>query len=84
VTFGSGHLVAPFSFGGGEFLAENVTFSGPIVPFPLTDGLIGFSFANFVETPNGFTATGSFTSLAAPEPASAGLFALAFLACRRR
>ena len=61
------------SFGGTEFMNLNdVTFTGPVLPFPVDMESFAFSFANqeLVNGDGSFTATAAFTSSALPEPAT--------------
>lgn len=76
IDFGSALLNASLSFGASDFIGQNVTFSGSIIPAPLSQEAFAFSFANPVATANGFTVTSALTSSAVPEPASLALMAL--------
>lgn len=72
-------------FGATEFLAtNNVTFSGPILPFPIESESFSFAFANQQPFGDGFTATAAFTSSAVPEPASLALLAVGGCCLLRR
>jgi hypothetical protein len=79
IDFDSALLNGSLSFGASDFIGQNVTFSGSIIPTPLTDEAFAFSFANPIATPNGFTVTAAFTSSAVPEPASLALIALSIV-----
>ncbi len=75
IAFGSAHLNL-IGFGATEFLStDEVEFTGPILPGPVTEEEFSFAFAN--QTPSGpggsFTVTASFTSSAVPEPGSVAL-----------
>jgi hypothetical protein len=76
IDFDSALLNASLGFGASDFVGQNVTFSGSVIPTPLTDEAFAFSFANPIATPTGFTVTSAFTSSAIPEPASLALMAL--------
>jgi hypothetical protein len=86
ISFESATLVTPQGFGGSDFAANDVTFSGPIVPPGLHDEAFAFSFANPRGDFENYTVTASFTSSGVPEPASVVLVALGGLAAliRRR
>lgn len=87
IDFTSATLVQPFVFGASEFVAEDVTFSGPATNgLPLTSEQFAFSFANPMLTGNGATWTASFTSSATivPEPASLVLLVMGAVASLKR
>jgi hypothetical protein len=86
ISFESATLVTPQGFGGSDFAANDVTFSGPIVPDGLYDEAFAFSFANPRGDFENYTVTASFTSSGVPEPASVVLVALGGLVAliRRR
>ncbi len=79
IGFDSGQLFAPFGFGASTLVGHNVSFSGPIITFPLEEELFSFSFANQITTPDGFTWTAAFTSSAIPEPATLTLLVVGAL-----
>lgn len=86
ISFESATLVTPQGFGGSDFAANDVSFSGPIVPPGLEDEAFAFSFANPKGDFENYTVTASFTSSGVPEPASVVLVALGGVAAliRRR
>lgn len=84
ITFQSAVLLPTIAFGASDFQANDVTISGPAVPFPLFDEAFAFSFANPVITAEGWTVTSAFTSSAVPEPATLVLLAIGGLAVLRR
>ncbi len=83
ITFQSGTL-SQNGVGGSDLFGNNVAFSGPGVPAGLTQETFNFSFANLASTPNGTTATASFTSSAVPEPATLGAIGIGIAALLRR
>ena len=92
IEFDSG-LVWRQSFGADEaFVAENVVITGSKITDILSQEQFSFGFANRAKLPghadwnDGFTATASFTSSAAPEPATIAMLsigALAFIGRKR-
>lgn len=87
ISFAGATLTNGISFGASDFVGQNVTISGSIVPYPVTQDAFAFSFANPVGSVSQFTATAAFTSsgtLDVPAPASAALFGLAGLSVTRR
>jgi hypothetical protein len=86
IDFDAAILFSPFGFGASALVGHDVSFSGPIITFPLEEELFAFSFANQITTPDGFTWTAAFTSSAIPEPATLTLLAIGglALAARRR
>jgi hypothetical protein len=86
VSFENGY-VDYYNFGADEFFGENVTISGSEITGMLSEEEFSFTFANKKPLPgsgNGFTATASFTSSAAPEPATICLLGLGALVFPRR
>jgi MYXO-CTERM domain-containing protein len=89
IDFTGASLSNILSLGASDFLAQGVTFSGPIVAsFPgLTDEQFGFSFANpVVIDPQHYTVTSAFTSSATvtPTPAALSVLGLGGLVAARR
>ncbi|MBI5864062.1 MAG: PEP-CTERM sorting domain-containing protein [Planctomycetes bacterium] len=85
ISFASGTLTSPTTFGASDFVGQNVVFGGPIIPPGLSDETFAFSFANPAGTLENYTVTAAFTSSAVPEPAAIALLAIgAVLAIRRR
>lgn len=79
ISFQSGTLTSPVGTGASDFVGDNVTFSGPIIPAgSLTNEAFAFSFANPRGTIENYTVTSAFTSSAdrIPEPSSLALIAL--------
>ncbi|RMF83043.1 MAG: hypothetical protein D6744_05435, partial [Planctomycetota bacterium] len=67
IDFDAGTLNLPFGFGASFAAGDNVTFSGPIIPGPLTDETFAFSFANPQPAgQQGTSYTAAFTSSAIP------------------
>lgn len=82
ISFDSGVLTSPVGTGASDFVGNNVTFSGPIIPAGvLLNEAFAFSFANPRGTMENYTATSAFTSSAdrIPEPSSLALLALGSL-----
>ncbi len=88
IAFNSARIFEPFGFGATVFSAEagTVTFTGTLLPYPITDEeTFVFSFANRTPVPGGYSYTAAFTSSGVPEPASLMLLlAGALVAARRR
>lgn len=79
ISFQSGTLTSPVGAGSSDFVGDNVTFSGPIIPpASLLNEAFAFSFANPRGTMENYTVTSAFTSSAdrVPEPSSLALLAL--------
>lgn len=95
IDFSSAVLSASLSVGASDLTANNVTFSGSMIPLgsTISNEAFAFSFANPVQTgqtglPPSFTVTSSFTSSAdiiIPAPGAAALMGLGgIMAMRRR
>ncbi|MFN7019912.1 MAG: hypothetical protein ACK4WH_01120 [Phycisphaerales bacterium] len=89
IDFTQGVLSLPLSFGGSDmFIGQDVVFSGPILDgYEVTLEQFSFSFANPVNTQQGFTATSSFTSsaeLRIPGPATLAALGMGLLVTGRR
>jgi len=88
IQFDSGFLTTPASFGGSDFVGQNVRFSGPALGGLLSASeAFAFSFANPTATASGYTVTSAFTSsadLRVPGPASLAGLGLGLLAFGRR
>jgi MYXO-CTERM domain-containing protein len=94
IDFASAVLSSSLSVGASDLTANNVTFSGSMIPlgWALSDESFAFSFANPVQTsatgaPPSFTVTSAFTSSATiviPTPGAAALLGLGGLVAVRR
>ena len=98
VTIGfENSLVSRYGFDGsdetpdGDIVSTNVTITGSVIPYALSNEQFSFSFANLTKLPDhtsfndGFTATAAFTSSAEiPEPATLCLLGLGALNLIRR
>lgn len=94
IDFSSAVLTSSLSLGASDLTANNVTFSGSIIPLgaTLSAESFAFSFANPVQTgqtglPPSFTVTSAFTSSATiviPTPGAAALLGLGGLMAVRR
>lgn len=89
IEFDSGFLTSPSSFGGSDFVGQNVRFSGVVLGgSAATNEAFAFSFANPISNQFGYTVTSAFTSsaeLRIPGPATlAGAGFGLLLAGRRR
>jgi hypothetical protein len=76
IEFDSGNLFHPVGWGASYLSANDVTFSGPIIPGALTEETFAFSFANPVVGAESTTYTAAFTSSAVPEPGSTAFFVI--------
>ncbi len=89
IEFDSGFLTSPSSFGGSDFVGQNVRFSGAVLGGSIASNeAFSFSFANPIPNQAGYTVTSAFTSsaeLRIPGPATlAGAGVGLLLAARRR
>ena len=86
ITFDSGLFQNPLTAGAATGQGNNVNFTGPNVPAPLTDEAFSFSLANPTQVADHMTFTASFTSSATivPEPATLLLLGTALAAIARR
>lgn len=88
IEFDSGFLTSPVSFGGSDFVGQNVRFSGPVLGgSAATSEAFAFSFANPVSNQQGYTVTSAFTSsaeLRIPGPATLAGVGLGLLVASRR
>ena len=76
-------MVSQIAMGSNDFFA-NVTITGSVIPYALSDEVFSFGFANVMPlngniNTKGFTATAAFTSSAVPEPATVALLGLGTL-----
>lgn len=88
IAWASATLNTSLSFGGSDFIGNNVTFSGPIlVGLNPSAEAFSFSFANPVGNAQNFTVTAAFTSSAdgiIPAPGALALVGLGGLVATRR
>ena len=66
------------------FTGISIVILGVDISDQLSEEAFGFTFANHVLTPTGFTATAAFTSSAVPEPITIALLGLGGLLLRKR
>jgi len=88
IEFDSGFLTSPASFGGSDFVGQNVRFSGAVLGGNVsTNEAFAFSFANPISSQTGYTVTSAFTSsadLRIPGPATLVGAGMGFLVAGRR
>jgi hypothetical protein len=88
IEFDSGFLTSPASFGGSDFVGQNVRFSGAVLGGAVSSSeAFAFSFANPTPFDGGYTVTSAFTSsadLRIPGPATLMAMGTGLLAVGRR